>query len=116
MTTTSHIISSERELLALKGDFTESVKVTFPDESSPPFLSGWYVFERLPDNNLFVRKRQDNGLIEIISCRTRYLQFDRNLGILPNNLYYAYSPMGLRSETEYALMKKRLETIGEWRE
>jgi hypothetical protein len=116
MATTSHIISSERKLLALKGDFTESVKLTIPGEDRPPFLSGWYVFERLPDNNLFVRKRQGQEFIETISCRTKYLQFDRNMGILPNSHYYNYSPMGLRSGAEYELTKKRLQKLEEWRE
>ena len=114
MKTIPFIIKSEREFLELKGDFSESVKLTFFDER-PPILTGWYVFEKVDGKNIFVRKTKDSEVIYCFDCATNYLQFDRNMGILPNHLYYNYNPIGLRDKEKFEEMKKRLISLDEWR-
>ena len=109
------IPSSEKEFLKLRGDFTESIKVTFcsGDYSS---LSGWYVFERSTEGiNRFVRKRLESELIETFTCETRYLQFDRNRGILPNSYNSHYDPVGPKSSEKFGSLRDRLTAVGEWK-
>ena len=116
--TTSHICSSEREFLALKGDGTESVKIT-PDWEKNSFLNGWYLFLRTPEGkNMFVKQSQCLPLIDRVFCETKYFQFDRNAGILPNSLYYDYRPVGLELESsrpEYEDLRGKLEQVEMWR-
>ncbi len=83
--TNPRIPSSERQFIELRGDFTETVKLNFSVGENNK-LNGWYVFERTTKGkNKFFRKPNDSGLIDIISCNTQYLQFDRNLGVLPDS-------------------------------
>lgn len=129
MSTTLIIPASKDEFLALKGNFSEIVKVTILHEDKPPILSGLYVFERTSvRENHFVRKLAENPLIQIIECDSSPLLFDRQKGVILNNCpesstgrittyypNYLYKPIGLRRVEEYDYMKQRLEAIGEWR-
>src|SRR3989338_7688314 len=90
------ICESERRFLELAGDGTELVKITSLSRN----LSGWYLYLREDSGrNKFLRSGKE-GLLERIFCETRYLQFDSNLGILPDALHEHYSPAGplVRSE------------------
>ena len=115
METLPRIPRSEREFLDLRGDFSESVQLTFPGERRPG-LTGWYVFIKEGEKNTFVRKSSGSELIDIIGCETKYLQFDRNMGVMPNSHYYNYQPLGPRNQEKYEEMKKRLLAVGEWKE
>ena len=107
------IISSERQLLELRGDFTELVRVTTePGEQNA--LNGWYVYERTAgEGNRFIRKRATFSMIEVISCGNGYLRFDRNLGILPNAFEMNYRPVGPNNK-EFEVLKTKLTDVGEW--
>ena len=109
-----HIVSSEREFLSLKGDFCESVKLTCSPHE-PHISNGWYVYERTSlGKHMFYRKRAESKLIEAVTCDTKYLQFDRNLGILPNAHYVDFYPVGI-GNPEFEELKKRLTSVQEYR-
>jgi hypothetical protein len=115
--TTPRIISSERSFLDLKGDFTESVKVTagVDEHDSDYKLNGWYVYERtLQRDNRFIIKKAGDDLIETFSSATNYLQFDRDLGILPDSFHTKYKAIG-PNNPEYAELRMRLIGVGEWK-
>ena len=115
MKTEPRIPSSEKTFLDLKGNFTESVRLTFVgrDES---WLNGWYVFERTPKGNKFVRKTAKSSLIDVVTCDTVYLRFDRYKGVLPDSFYYNYKPIGPKSREEYETLRERLSAVEKWRE
>lgn len=114
-----YICKSEREFLALKGDGTESVKVTLEFDNPTNNLNGWYLFLKENEGNVFVKQSLTNlPLIDRLLCSTRYLQFDRNAGLLPNSFYCTYAPVGLGMNWEkgiYERFKVKLENVGDWK-
>jgi hypothetical protein len=118
--TTHHIYASEREFSELKGDGTESVKMTPDWDRKTHTLNGWYLFLKTPEGrNSFVKQSLTNlPLIDRIFCDTKYFQFDRNEGLLPDSFHYDYNPVGLELEShrqEYESLKAKLEQAGLWR-
>lgn len=106
------IPSSKIEFLNLRGDLTETVRITFPPGSK---LNGDYVFERTPyEINKFVRKSPDSELIDLVSCHTKGLVIDKKLGIIPHYQFYSYKSIDPENK-EYDVLKERLSAIGEWR-
>jgi len=107
------IISSERAFLDLRADFSESVKVTV-DPYTEHTLNGWYLYGKTPEGNImFIRKRPELDMIETIGCPIRFLQFDRNLGILPDPFHRDYKPVGPKRE-EFDGLRKKLTEVDEW--
>ncbi|MEK6906607.1 MAG: hypothetical protein AABW81_03225 [Nanoarchaeota archaeon] len=113
--TTHRICSSERDFLELRGDGTEQVKVTVRFDG-PNDLNGWYVFLKIDKGrNSFVKQSTTHlPLIDRLFCETKYFQFDRNAGLLPNSFGYDYRPVGIENQ-EYEGLKKQLEEVGAWR-
>lgn len=114
-----HICSSESQFLRLKGDGSESVKVTL-DFHNPSSLNGWYLFLKTDSQqNSFVRQNTTNiPHIDRIFSETKYFQFDRNAGLILDSYHYNYSPIGVELESnreEYARLQKLLEEVGEWK-
>lgn len=115
---TRYICKSEREFLALKGNASESVKLTV-DFSRPNDLNGWYLFLKENARNVFVKQSIAHlPLIDLVTCDTQYFQFDRNAGLLPNDFHYNYQPLSIEMENhkvEYRRLQDLLESVGEWR-
>ena len=104
------ICGSERRFLELAGDGTELVKIT----STSRGLSGWYIYLRGGEKNQFIRQGNE-GLLDRIFCSTQYLQFDTNLGLLPNSFHENYSPVGPSVHLEeYNVGRKILEEVELW--
>ena len=114
------IVRNRIGFLALRGDFSELVKVTFFDECRAPSLSGWYVFERNRDTNLFVSQNPAHldysELISKVVASTEQLQFDRDLGIMLGANCYEYQSLGKIHQEEYNALKARLIAVEQWRE
>jgi len=114
MKTTPVVCGSERELLDLVGDGSEMVKVTFdPREANVLNLNGWWLYERGGDENAFTRQTPNQEAhskrVDRVFCETIYLQFDRDMGILPNSFDYHYHPLGSlhREERDVQIAKLR---------
>lgn len=115
----SRICSSETELLSLKGDFSELVKVTFVSDNPKCYdiLSGDYFFvcrNSKDAKNLFVRQSIVPPVIDRLYCATEHLQFDDQKGIILSPAHYLYLPLGF-GDLEYDGLKKKLESLGSWR-
>lgn len=115
--TTSHICSREREFLELKGDGSESVKVTIDFDKPHHQLNGWYLFLKEEGRNVFIKQpREPIPIVERFTCDTKYFQFDRNAGLMPDSFHYNYSPVSqATSPAEYTGLVNRLSESEMWR-
>jgi hypothetical protein len=86
--TARRIISDHTQFAALKGDLTESVKLT-PSIKGSSF-NGFYLYKRTPISNQFIRKGSGDDIIEVVSCETRSLDFSKEHGIHPNYHFTSY--------------------------
>ncbi|MBP7708067.1 hypothetical protein KA107_00140 [Candidatus Pacearchaeota archaeon] len=113
--TTLHTCASEEEFLALKGDGTESVKLTTEYDNPSANLNGWYVFVRDEGKNNFLKQSATLPLVDLLTCETKYFQFDEKAGLLPNTFHRTYWPVG-PSQESYSSLVGRLREAGVWRE
>ncbi|MFZ5954865.1 MAG: hypothetical protein ACOYT4_00405 [Nanoarchaeota archaeon] len=106
------LIRSEKEFLELKGNFTETVRLKFYPNDHKKF-NGRYVYEKTNSNYTFVRKGDELDSIYLISCDIKYLSFDKE-GVFPNSFNYNFHLLK-SSDEGYGQVKKRLESIDEWK-
>ncbi|MGD0728452.1 MAG: hypothetical protein ABR981_00030 [Candidatus Micrarchaeaceae archaeon] len=76
----AQIISTERQFLELRGDYTELVKFTADPDRLTDY-NGVYLYRRAPSENRFIKKSADGNSIVKITNRTGDLKFDGYMGI-----------------------------------
>jgi len=115
--TKSFICASEREFLALIGDGTEVLKLSFSllrDDWKK--MDGWWLYERTEGTNVFIKQNPEfPSLISKIYCETKYLQFKEHLGITPNSSYYHYLPIGEIDFEEWNVQREKLNLKKMWK-